>query len=786
MKIYHKITFGSLFIIMLFAIFGIMEIISTRNTTKVFEELKSDIFPEAILMTEMTNLTNEIHLCLMEYILEGEYETREEMQKTIQLLENAAIEHTEHETHIGVEEKKSAEELEAKVKKVNSLALELIDLKDQGLSTKILLEKEEELEFHPFVLALLEQLNRHKAIHMDELEDAENNLASMQSNNLKNIVISILIILLLSLSARLIMIRSIPKPIIKLRSWASDIGKGKLDTFFELKSKDEIGELARTFMELQKNLHEKTEIAKKVAEGDFSVSVEPKSDEDVLAISLNDMTCSLDKITKSLSENEERTKLILNSIKAGVVIIDAETHKIEYLNPAAAEMVGMTENKILGKICHDFICPAEKGKCPITDLGQSVDNSERIVLKANGEEINVLKTVTPITINERKLLLETFVDITESKKVAKALQENEKRFKSFAFTMADWLWEVNADGVYTYCSENVKKIIGYTTGEILGKTPFDLMTAEEAERIGKLFDEAQSKGKGIKDTKNWHLHKNGKPVCLLTNAVPIIDDEGNHLGYRGVDKDITEQIRSEEELKKRSEEIEKQSRLKTAQNKLNEKMRGELDVLAISKNIISFLAKHLKAQMGAIYLLDEENGNLTISGTYAFSKRKNLNETIEIGEGLAGQAAYEKEMIAISNVPEDYFNISSGTGKAIPRNVVVVPFTYENQLIGVIELASFNELTDEELNFLNAVSENIAIGITTALSRTKMKVLLEKTQEQAEELQVQQEELRISNQELEEQTEELKTTGEKLKEQQEELQAANEELEEKTESVCRG
>ncbi len=785
MKIYHKITFGSLFIIMLFAIFGIMEIISTRNTTKVFEELKSDIFPEAILMTEMTNLTNEIHLCLMEYILEGEYETREEMQKTIQLLENAAIEHTEHETHIGVEEKKSAEELEAKVKKVNSLALELIDLKDQGLSTKILLEKEEELEFHPFVLALLEQLNRHKAIHMDELEDAENNLASMQSNNLKNIVISILIILLLSLSARLIMIRSIPKPIIKLRSWASDIGKGKLNTFFKLKSKDEIGELARTFMELQKNLQEKTEIAKKVAEGDFSVSVEPKSDEDVLAISLNDMTCSLDKITKSLSENEKRTKLILNSIKAGVVIIDAETHKIEYLNPAAAEMIGVTEEKILGKICHDFICPAEKGKCPITDLGQEIDNSERIVLKANSEEINVLKTVTPITINERKLLLETFVDITESKKVAKALQENEKRFKSFAFTMADWLWEVNADGIYTYCSENVKKIIGYTAKDIVGKTPFDLMTAEEAERIGKLFDEAQSKGKGIKDTKNWHLHKNGKPVCLLTNAVPIIDDEGNHLGYRGVDKDITEQIRSEEELKKRSEEIEKQSRLKTAQNKLNEKMRGELNVLAISKNIISFLAKYLNAQMGAIYLLDEENDNLKISGTYAFSKRKNLNETIEIGEGLAGQAAYEKEMIAISNVPEDYFNISSGTGKAIPRNVVVVPFTFENKLIGVIELASFNELTDEELNFLNAVSENIAIGITTALSRTKMKVLLEKTQEQAEELQVQQEELRISNQELEEQTEELKTTGEKLKEQQEELQASNEELEEKTESLER-
>ncbi len=785
MKIYHKITLGSLFIIMLFTIFGIMEIISTKNTAKVFDELKSDIVPGAIVMTEMANYTNEIHLCLMEYILEGEYETREEMQKTMQLLENAAIEHTEYKAHIGDEDKKEAKELEEKVKKVNSLALELIDLKDQGLSTKKVLEKEEELEFHPSVLALLEQLNGHKKIYLKELEDTGNNLATMQFNTLKKIYISIIIILILSLSARFMIIRSIPRPIIKLRSWASDIGKGKLNTFFELKSKDEIGELARTFMELQKNLQEKTEIAKKVAEGDFSVSVEPKSNEDVLAISLNDMTNSLDKLKKSLSENEERTKMILNSIQAGVVMIDAETHIIEYVNPTAAKMIGVTEDNILGKICHDFICPAEKGKCPITDLGQDVDNSERIVLKANSKKINVLKTVTPITINERKLLLETFVDITESKKIAKALQENEKRFKGFAFSMADWLWEVNADGIYTYCSENIKKIIGCTAKEILGKTPFDLMTAEEAERIGKIFTEAQSKGKSIKDLKNWHIHKNGKLVCLLTNAVPIFDDEGNHLGYRGVDKDITEQIHSEEELKKRSEEIEKQSRLKSAQNKLNEKMRGELDVLVISKNIISFLAKLLNAQMGAIYLFDEEKENLKICGTYAFSKRKNLNDTIEIGEGLAGQAAYEKEMIAISNLPENYFNISSGTGKAIPRNVVVVPFTFENKLIGVIELASFNKFTNEQLDFLNAVAENIAIGIITALSRTKMKVLLEKTQQQAEELQTQQEELKIANQELEEQTEELKTNSEKLKDQQEELQAANEELEEKTESLKR-
>ncbi len=236
-------------------------------------------------------------------------------------------------------------------------------------------------------------------------------------------------------------------------------------------------------------------------------------------------------------------------------------------------------------------------------------------------------------------------------------------------------------------------------------------------------------------------------------------------------------------LKNAAAKNEKQDWLKTGQNKLNEKMRGDLDLVSLSRNIITYLAKYLNALIGAIYIIDEEDETLKLTATYAFTKRKSLNNKIKIGEGLVGQAAFEKQMISVTNMPDDYFRISSGLGDTKPRNIIVNPFALEDKLIGVVELGSIKEFSDQQMEFLNSIMESIAIGINSALSRNKMKTLLEKTQQQAEELQTQQEELRTSNEELEQQTEALKKSEQELQAQQEELRVTNEELEEKTHSL---
>jgi PAS domain S-box-containing protein len=139
-------------------------------------------------------------------------------------------------------------------------------------------------------------------------------------------------------------------------------------------------------------------------------------------------------------------------------------------------------------------------------------------------------------------------EINELMRAEEALRESEKRFKDIAQSSADWIWEVNKEGRYTSASGKVHQILGYEPEELIGKTPFELMPEDEAKRVGEAFEKIASRKKPIVDLENWNLTKDGERVCLLTNGVPILDEEGDLQGYRGVDKDITERKRAEEAL----------------------------------------------------------------------------------------------------------------------------------------------------------------------------------------------------------------------------------------------
>ena len=129
-----------------------------------------------------------------------------------------------------------------------------------------------------------------------------------------------------------------------------------------------------------------------------------------------------------LSESEGKLKVIFNSIQTGIVIVEPETHTIVEANPVAIKLIGLPLEEIVGKLCHRFICPADAGKCPITDLGNEVDNAERALLNFLGEKIPIIKTVTPVYLNGRKHLLESFMDITERKKTELLLKETNERY----------------------------------------------------------------------------------------------------------------------------------------------------------------------------------------------------------------------------------------------------------------------------------------------------------------------------------------------------------------------
>jgi len=183
-----------------------------------------------------------------------------------------------------------------------------------------------------------------------------------------------------------------------------------------------------------------------------------------------------------------------------------------------------------------------------------------------------------------------------------------------------------------------------------------------------------------------------------------------------------------------------QNWLKTGQTQLNEKIRGEQAVMTLAKNIITFLTTYLEAQVGVFYLLEEEERakgfaqgkeemsdrvRLKLVASYAYTQRKGMTNEFQIGEGLIGQAALEKQRIIVNEVPEDYIHIQSGLGEAVPQNLIVIPFIYENTVKGVIEIGSFHAITEIQLEFLDQVMPNIGIAVNTADSRTKMQALLD-------------------------------------------------------------
>lgn len=119
---------------------------------------------------------------------------------------------------------------------------------------------------------------------------------------------------------------------------------------------------------------------------------------------------------RALDEYKEKLITILDSVEAGIFVVDEETHLITDVNRYAAQLIGLNKTEIEGEVCHKFICPAERGNCPISDLKLNIDKSERILICNNGNYLPVLKTITPIYLKNKKHLLEVFIDITEQKK----------------------------------------------------------------------------------------------------------------------------------------------------------------------------------------------------------------------------------------------------------------------------------------------------------------------------------------------------------------------------------
>ncbi len=263
---------------------------------------------------------------------------------------------------------------------------------------------------------------------------------------------------------------------------------------------------------------------------------------------------------EALRESETKLQAIFDTVGAGIIIIDRDTQTIIEANQTAIEMTGLTKERIIGQICHSLVCPAQAGKCPVKDLGQSIDNSERKLLHSDGCLRDILKTVYPIAIKGRDCYLESFIDITEHKRAEEALRASESKYHFLAESMADVVFTVGINMVTTYVSPSIERMLGFTPEERMAQKVDQQLTLKSQESIFEalLAELDREKEKGADPDRSVTLeleyyHKDGSIKDLVTYIRGIRDSEGNLTGFYGSHHDITERKQAKEALHKSEE-----------------------------------------------------------------------------------------------------------------------------------------------------------------------------------------------------------------------------------------
>ncbi|MFB2934224.1 PAS domain S-box protein [Aerosakkonemataceae cyanobacterium BLCC-F154] len=249
------------------------------------------------------------------------------------------------------------------------------------------------------------------------------------------------------------------------------------------------------------------------------------------------------------------------------------------LNPESgeAEQFNYDDREVITTRKTKFI--PEESLTKVTGEVRWLQTVKKPILSSDGQNIQVLGVATDIT--ERKVaetalqklnsLLEVKVaerteqlnqiirglakEIVQHKNTEAALKESEKRFRNLVETSSDLVWEVNENAFYTYVSPQIKEILGYEPEEVLGKSIFDFVPAEEVQRITKIFASLVAMQQPFNCLENAHVHKNGNSVVLETSGVPIFDERGLFKGYRGIDRDITERKLAEASLRESQSQL---------------------------------------------------------------------------------------------------------------------------------------------------------------------------------------------------------------------------------------
>jgi PAS domain S-box-containing protein len=409
----------------------------------------------------------------------------------------------------------------------------------------------------------------------------------------------------------------------------------------------------------------------------------------------------------ALRENREKSLAVFDGVETGILVIDPETHQIVDANPLALELVGAPRDKIVGAVCHKFVCPAEHGRCPVTDLGQMVDNSERVLLTANGEKRSIIKTVKQVEMGGRRYLLESFLDITPRKRAEKELEERTAYLNALVETSPLGIAVLDKEERIQLSNTAFERLFQYSREEMLGSRLSDLSIipaslAAEAD----YFNRQCLGGKSIQFTSR-RRRRDGTLIDVEVYAVPLVIAE-QLVGTLKLYQDVSVRVHIEAEMAERH-------RLATLAAEVGQALRGAESLSQGLQNCADALVRNADVVFTQFWIMSDEERRLEMLASSDMQLdtgpgRKRIDPARL--QRIADTGVTELERAVGPNAaPPDTAPLDALSLDADDRPKLAFagyPLKVRSQVLGVAAAYASEPLTDAALQSFESVVNSIA------------------------------------------------------------------------------
>ncbi len=260
----------------------------------------------------------------------------------------------------------------------------------------------------------------------------------------------------------------------------------------------------------------------------------------------------LEKLVIERTLELQRFKDLIDQTNDAIIIADSKTSKIVEFNKRACKNLGYTKEELLELRIIDIEMTIPTMRLWEKHVAEAKEKnlivSEGVRKRKNGTTFPAEVTVNYVVRNDKEFIVGIIRDISERVEAEKALKESEERFRSLTEASPDLIWAIDEKSRYIYASPKIRDILGYEPKEIIGKTPFDLMSKEESKKISIKFNNYYKNKIPFDRLENVNIHKDGHSVVLESSGIPLFNDQKEIIGWQGVDRDITERKKLEEEF----------------------------------------------------------------------------------------------------------------------------------------------------------------------------------------------------------------------------------------------